>query len=263
VNRLGLLLAQAAAFWPVAHWYAASTRSASPERWQLVALAACALFVLARLDRPRESRSLAGPACLLLVYALAQHRLPSLAAGLLAVLSLTWTASLLYTSRRLHAGLLGLGLLALPVVPLFQAHLGFPLRLVTARASSGMLRFAGFDVEARGTCLDWGGALVQVDGPCSGLAMLWTTWLVTCVAATLWRLGNAGTLAGILLASLLVVAANALRACALLFVESGQVALPAWGHAGVGLVVQALVAGSVLAFLHSRSRVPCAPSVST
>ncbi len=255
-----LLAAGLAALWPELHWFYLRTRYASQDREELVALAAAVAVLLAvREGRSAPRRSLAGPALLVLGLAGARTFLPELAAALAALCALAWTASLLWTKRRFHAGLFGLLLLALPIVPMFQLQLGMPLRTAAAGAAAGLLRAQGVAVERIGTCLEWNGALVAVDPPCSGLAMAWTTLLLAMTAASLARASNAATAVAAALALLAALAANVLRTAALFRVEVGLVDLPSGAHAGVGLACQALAAALVLAFvtLVTRRRPPC------
>jgi exosortase/archaeosortase family protein len=259
VKTLLLLAAQVAALWPAAHWYWLRMRYASSERWPLVALALLLVLVVVASRRAgRAERDLTGPALGVLACGFAGAWLPGLAAAILAVASLTWTASVLASERRFHVGWLGLGLLALPVLPVFQAHLGLPLRLVSAAGAAGLLRAIGIDVVASGAYLDEAGVLVGVDAPCAGLGMLWTALLAAFAAASLWGVGNRATLVAALGVTLAAVGANALRTAALFLLETRPLVAPAWAHAAVGLLLELLVVVAILLYLRSRAPAPCA-----
>ena len=195
----GYLAAELVAFWPSAAWFYSRTRYASEERWQLVALVAAVVLLVIRSREPRRpdakpSSSMLGPALGVVVYAAMVSFVPPLFAALVAVSVLTWTASHLLIGRRFDLALFSLGLLALPVVQVFQYHLGLPLRIVTASGANALLQLVGLDVVRHGTCLDWQGVLVWVDPPCSGLRMLWTTLFLAALASALWKLSTRRTL---------------------------------------------------------------------
>jgi exosortase/archaeosortase family protein len=255
-----LLAAQAAALWPAAHWSWLRARYASPERTMLVAFAALALlvFVASRRRTGQPERDLTGPALGVLAAGLAGAWLPGLPAALCAAASLTWTAAVLASERRFHVGWFGLAFLALPVLPVFQTHLGLPLRLASATGAAALLRMAGLDVVAAGAYLDEAGALVGVDPPCAGLGMLWTALLAAFVAASLWDVGNLATAASALGVTLAVVAANVLRTAALFLLETRSLAAPTWAHPAVGLLLELVVVLAILWFMRSRAPDPCA-----
>jgi exosortase/archaeosortase family protein len=265
IGRPGAVLAlELLAFWPSLHWFYLRTRYASEERWQLVALGAALLLVVLRgrervAREPREPSPEAGllaPILGVVGYALVQPVVPPLVAACLAALILVLSTSRLVLGRRFDVALFGLGLLALPVVPVFQFHLGFPLRLVTAMGAARLLGLGGLDVVSRGTSLDWEGTLVWVDAPCSGLRMLWTTLLLAASIAALWRLSAVATVAAGAAALLLVVLANSLRAAALFYLEAGLVEAPAGAHAAIGLATQGFAALTLLAALTRFRKAP-------
>ena len=253
MRSLALLLAVGGAFWPVAYWVALRTRYASEDRWALLAWVAWAAAVVLSRARPDRPRTLAGPALLVLGAAFAQPDLPPLVSAVVAVVALTWTASLLRTDRRFSLPLFGLGLLGLPLVSMFQYHLGLPLRVATTEAAAFLLRLGGHTVIADGTCLSQGVTRVWVDPPCSGLTMLWTALFATCIAGVVWKSTPREFAIGSVFAVLLVLAANALRAATLFLYETRPVGLPDWTHDGVGLVLQAVVIALVAVFLQPRT----------
>jgi exosortase/archaeosortase family protein len=252
-GRFGVLLlaAQALALWPQAHWYALQVRYASAQGTELLPLLAALGFTLRGLwappPRQRPPRSLLGPALATVSLAAAAPRLPEIAAATGAAIVAAWTASLLATERRMHLGLLGLALLALPVVPLFQDALGLPLRRASAELAALCLRPADPSATAAGTQVLWRGEPVAVDAPCSGLALLRSTLFATCLAGTFAGIGNLRLGAALVVAVVAVVLGNGLRAAALTVYESSPRALPQFGHDAVGLVVQGLVLAACLA----------------
>ena len=264
---VGLVVcAQLVAFWPAIHWSLVRTRYDSDERWELLALALAAAFVLQRGWRARRAdglrlsaRSLIGAAAAVAVYAGVQSELSPLARAAAAATILAASLSAWVVGRRAFLGLWGLLLLALPVLPVLQFQLGYPLRLASAWLAAPLLALGGLDVEVVGTCLRWSGELVWVDAPCSGVRMVWSGLLVVFAGACALDLDGRRSLQALALAVPSLVLANALRTAALFQLEVGLVSLPAWGHDGVGLVVQALVMAWVaftLTRLEQRSCVP-------
>ncbi|MDF1801084.1 MAG: archaeosortase/exosortase family protein [Planctomycetota bacterium] len=231
-----------ACHWRVVHGYAVHVRHVSTQRWELVALALAGALTLA-LRRPAlrvPRRFLPATLVTLVQVALFPWTPPELRGVLLAT-TLTLVVAPLWLGRRYSAGLHGILLLAQPFVPLFQFQLGYPLRATCAQLAAGLLRLGQLDVTARGTALEWSGASVFVDAPCSGIRMLWSGLLLTFALAMVLDLGARrtallGTLGfgGILLA-------NGLRAAALFYLEAGIVEAPTWAHEAVGLVAFALV----------------------
>ena len=267
-----LILAQLAALWPVVHWAAVRLRHDPEPPWELVALAAATALVLRELRgaargaaRPTSpvSPSLALPAGLLGLYAATQHLLPPVARALAATVTLAVTLGALGVGRGARAGVWGLLVLGLPLLPVLQFPLAYPLRVASASLAAPLLRLGGVDAEAAGTCLRWAGELVWVDAPCSGARMIWSSLLVVCALAAFLRLGPGRTALATALALAVLVPANALRTAALFLVETDLTPLPAWGHEAVGLAVHVLALAAVLVLVLELEPRPCAPSSPT
>ncbi len=253
--RVMLLLASAAAFWPVWPWYLRRVVETPDERIGMVALGTALLFALwsrrwrrGRADatgpRPRD---LMLPAALLWTYVLAFAWLPPLARAALAFLVLgSLVAGGGRFGRQMPLAFAGLLLLALPVMPTCQFYLGFPLRQLTTGLSALLLQVGGLPVVPEGACLRWDSVLVAVDAPCSGLRMAWTGGYLACVLALVHRLDAARTLVAGVLTLGVVIAANVLRASSLFYLESGLIAGVGWYHQGVGLVVFAGAAAAIV-----------------
>jgi exosortase/archaeosortase family protein len=163
-----------------------------------------------------------------------------------AALAITATLYCLYHAvfqQRPPLAFWGLVALALPVLPSLQFMLGYPMRVVSAALTVGLLQAQGLMVERQGTFLLWRGEMVQFDAPCSGINMLWAGLLLTLMGCVLLRLGSAKTIAAVLLSIIVSVAANVLRASSLFYVEAGILAdVPAWGHDAIGLAAFTLSA---------------------
>lgn len=265
MKALLILAAQALAFWPVLHWAWLRTRYESEAGAEAVAaLAAVALVVReARAGgtaRPALPGGLLVPSALLVAYALLFPALSELARGVLAATTLVLSAGQLLVPRRSLLPLLGLALLALPVVPVLQYQLGPPLQVVTAALAAPLLRLLGLDVVAAGACLQGAEQLVWVDAPCSGLRMLWSGSFLVLASSGLLRLGSLGTLLAVASGAVVLVAGNAWRAATLFLLETGVVDPALASHDAVGLLVHALTAGALAVLLLRWGGARCAPS---
>lgn len=254
-----MLAAMVFAVWPVWRWVALRMSDGSDEPGGLLALGTL-LGVVAwqrRGMRPRVGdenlRQLLWPAAVLLLYALRYPHVSPLPRALLAAAAFAgWLLPGPGGVGRL--ALLGL---SLPVVATAQFYAGYPLRVLAAEASAGMLRVMQFPVVREGTLLRWRGEMILVDAPCNGVRMLWFgLYLAATLAA--WRgLGPGRTLVVLALALGLVVAANVLRATALFFKETGIVAAPGWTHGAIGALAFAGAAVAVVAFVNRKEGRPC------
>lgn len=270
-HLLILLVAQAAAFWPVWRWVAARLGDGG----EAIALAACAAALLVS---PRAGDGVAAAGAplglaiwLTLAYAGSVLAGPPVLRAMVAGCALLATWSAWRWGTRPHPAAIGLMLLALPVLPTAQFVLGFPLRVAAGELAAQLLSLAGLGVVREGVALRLGDRLVAIDAPCSGVNMLWTALLLALVLAALGRcsLGRTALLGAA--ATVLAVTGNAVRAASLFLTESGVLALPAaWAdasshqvlHQGLGIVAFALALAPLL-WLHRRFQPevarPCAP----
>src|SRR5262249_56884850 len=115
------------------------------------------------------------------------HFLAPLPRAAIAATAIAATVSSMRFGRRLHLGVWGLLLLALPVVASLQFYLGFPMRAVVAKLAAPMLQINGFAVVAEGASLNWNGDPILIDAPCSGVKMLWTGFYLTCALASYYN----------------------------------------------------------------------------
>lgn len=186
--------------------------------------------------------------------------LAALAAGSALAVGGIAVCGFLLTSRRVAGGdmpwapLLGLGLLALPVLPSLDFYLAYPMRLVCAQLAGALLRLNGIGVTVEGVALNWNGSLLLFDAACSGIRMLW---------ASLFLVSGIGLAAGfapfpyaraLAIAVVAALAGNAVRAASLFYVENGFVERlqgPA-GHEAVGIVSFLFLAVAILFLVAPR-----------
>ncbi len=259
-----VLLVQVAALWPVWAWVAGRLAASPGEGAGLLALVVAGIVLWRAAPAAPPPAPLLLPTPLMLAYAAAVPFAPPLVAAIFGVAALVATASAVRMGTRLHLGLCGLALLALPVLPSLHFFLGYPLRAGVAQAAAPLLRGTGYPVLAEGACLRWHGTLVAIDAPCSGVNMLWTGLVLALALAAWLRLSALRTLAALGLALLAVLAGNILRVTALFYPEAGLLHLPPWGHAGIGVVTFVLAAGVITwGVLCLEGKGPCAPSSSS
>jgi len=155
--------------------------------------------------------------------------------------SVAITVLLFYFKLLPHFGISALAYLSLPWLSSFQYFFGFPLRRFVAEAGALLLNVFGLSVEAQGTGLSFNGAEVFVDPPCSGVRMILAILVLTALAAVVFQCSwKKGIWFGVL-ALLMAVLGNVVRAVILFFPESYLVEWPGWTHEGVGLLVYTIV----------------------
>ena len=247
-----LLLAAlvAAATWDAWRWYLARV-SAAPE--EAAALALTVAF-LGMVGVARQSRS-ASPRPLPLVPSRSCSRptpraMPSCRRSSAPPWRSRRRSSVFHLAafrERPPIAFWGLVALALPVLPSLQFTLGYPMRVVSAALTVGLLQAHGLMVARQGTFLVWRDEMVQFDAPCSGVNMLWAGLLLTLMGCVLLRLGALKVVIAVVLSVALAIAGNVLRASSLFYVESGLVPhAPGWWHDGIGVVAFVLSAAVTL-----------------
>lgn len=247
-----LLAALCLACWPVLLWFATGTVDGSNDSAGLLAAAAAAAVIAFSRKRDAIARPLLLPcACLAVYLAATVFQVPVPARSLILAVAITALASSIRLGKRFDVALFALCILALPFAATLQFYLGYPLRVIAGDVSAFLLRMNGIAVAREGAMLAWQGQLVSIDAPCSGVKMLWAGLLLASALAAAVRLSSLRTAAALMLAIVAVVAANALRATALFYVESGMVHLPASAHSAIG-VVSFTAAGAGILFMIQR-----------
>jgi exosortase/archaeosortase family protein len=241
---LGLALA----FWPVWRWYAHRTLDASDEKWGLLALGTLLLLTLSRRrELPSANPPLGWLSVVVVAYAVAFPFSAPLVRALFAVTAVGIWLGGTNLGRKCGAGAWGLLVLSLPVMASVQFFLGYPLRVVAARATSLLLALGGIDASVQGTCLTWRGETVLVDAPCSGVRMLWAGAYLLCTLACFYGLPAVKTAAAAVPAFAALLLGNTARSTALFVKETGILHLPDWTHMAIGVAAFAAAAGCVLA----------------
>lgn len=254
-----LLLAAlvAAATWDAWRWYLARV-SAAPEEAAALALTVAFLGMVgvARLSRSASPRPLplVPVALLLAAYAASYALLPPIVRAAIAISATLYCFHLAAFRERPPIAFWGLVALALPVLPSLQFTLGYPMRVVSAALTVGLLQAHGLMVARQGTFLVWRDEMVQFDAPCSGVNMLWAGLLLALMGCVLLRLGALKVMIAVILSVALAIACNVLRASSLFYIESGFVPqAPGWWHDGTG-VAAFMLSAAVTLWLLGRLR---------
>jgi exosortase/archaeosortase family protein len=250
------LALQALALWPHGAYLIERALDGSDDPLGLVALATAAVLVAWHADTlrlvPNLGWQLAAIAGTLAANAAWLLGVPALAAGMIAALALGAAVAAWWPDERARLPLMGLLLLALPLVATAQFYVGYPLRLVTAEASAWILQTLGIDAVRSGTSMWVDGQLVIVDAACSGVQMAWWGYFTACATAAATRLGDAATARRLPLVGLVVLGANVLRNSVLVALEARPEGLPAAAHEAIGAGVLALVMIGAAALMRRR-----------
>jgi exosortase/archaeosortase family protein len=252
------LAAFAGALWPHWRWAAARLADGSDDPLGLAALAVLLLCVARLAPRLRNEPAPAWLAAAVLLTSLATALglfAPALLAALVAALAFAAALAAFVPVGTPVLPLAGLAALALPVVSSLQFYAGFPLRVVTAEASTVLLEGFGFVASREGSAMLVDGRLVIVDAPCSGVQMVWLAWFCACSVAC-WRgLPDRVFAKRLAFVGAIVLAGNIVRNSILVGLEASGAAASTWQHEAIGLVVLALVCATV-AWLVGRASLP-------
>lgn len=246
------LAAQAAALWPHWQWAWARVNDGSDDPLGLVA--ALAWLALAWRMGPRMAAA-PRPGWLALALAATVAATagtavaPPLMAALLAATAMAAGLRAWLPAATPSLPMLGLAVLALPVVSSLQFYAGYPLRVLTAQLSTFALQALGFVAERSGASMVVDGQLVIVDAPCSGVQMAWFAYFTACVMA--WQAGRSDgeMLRRLPAVGALVLAGNAVRNSVLVGLEARRITVAPWLHEAIGLATLATVCIGVAAVM--------------
>src|SRR6266568_67705 len=237
-----------AATWDAWRWYVQRVWE-SPEEAASLAMTVAFLGALGVARRSKETvrLPLVPVALLLAAFAASYGMLPPIARAAIAIAATLFCGHLAAFKEHPPVAFWGLVALALPVVPSLQFVLGYPMRLVCAALSVGLLQAHGLAVTRQGTFLSWRDELIQFDAPCSGVNMLWAGLLLTLMGCVLFRFNVFKVMIAVALSFVLAIACNVLRATSLFYVEAGLVPhAQAWWHEGIGIAAFAVSAAATL-----------------
>jgi exosortase/archaeosortase family protein len=264
-TRIWLILpaVQFAAFWAVWQWVAQRLVDIPENITGAVALFVAVGLVVRAVSRGEIAVPRMGiPIALMIAYAVSYPFVPPHIGAGLAMASIGFLLGSMMGAG-IRAGLVGLLVLALPIIPSMQTHIGYPMRVAGAVVVSWWLHLLGFVVVPEGTCLRWGTNLVLIDEPCSGVKMLWSALVLSCALAGWSGLNGRRTLAAALGATAVVFAANILRETSLFLLQAvGRGTAEDPMHMFLGLAVFG-VAAIAIAWMVSALAAPSLKAAST
>ena len=240
------LALHAAALWPHGQWALRRLADGSDDPLGVAAVVALLLWLARAASRLRVQPQLgwlAASAALTLLAAAAWGRAPPLAAALLGMLALAVHLVAWLPSGVARAPLVGLAVLALPVLASLQFYLGYPLRVFTAAFSAWVLQAGGMAAERSGAAMTVNGQLVIVDAPCSGIQMAWLAYFAACATAAFVGLRGSTFLRRLPLVGLLALTGNVLRNSLLVGLEARPDGLDSAWHEAIGMVLLVIVVG--------------------
>lgn len=232
------------ALWPQWQWLAARMQDGSDNPLGL--LAAAALLGLAlwhapsSLRQPLRLRWLIAAGGVFVMAVLSQHQMPALVSALWALLCVVSLWLAVRPSHLAALPIVGLTVLALPLIASLQFYAGYPLRIAVAEVSRWLL-LPWFDVSRTGAALQIDGQWILVDAACSGVQMAWWGYATACISALVLRLPNRRFLLRLPLVGALVLAGNIVRNAVLVALQADGQILPSWLHEGIGLTALLLV----------------------
>jgi exosortase/archaeosortase family protein len=240
---IAMLAALALGFWPVLRWFVLRLNDGSDEPYGIGALAA-AVFLCWKQRRFQSFTPARGWTLVLLL--VANTALPASTPPLVrAFLAVAGIIALVWKGGG-SLGLAGLFLLGLPVLATAQFYGGYILRVLAAEGAGILIGILGTPAFVAGTILEWHGELVAVDPPCSGLRMLWAGGCLVCFLSARSRLSSLNTILCCGACTAILICANAFRAAALFYKETGLLSLPDSFHEGIGLLAFALSCGAIV-----------------
>jgi exosortase/archaeosortase family protein len=233
-EKIGLFLLVLIAFWPVWQWYGRNLPSVEGGWAGLVPLIPLGYYVVRRFSSNWDQElKLTIPICLTLGYVALFPFTPPL---IRAILAMTAFCSFLSAGigKKFDFNLWGLGMLTLPALPSLQFFGGYPLRVMAGGLAVFILRLNGLPVFLEGTLLQWGGKLIAIDAPCSGIQMLWAGSFFMLTLMLFLEAPFRRTLVMLLLVVPVIIFGNALRTVSLFYVEARLIPLPSWAHQAIG-----------------------------
>lgn len=195
-----------------------------------------------------EPVPLAGLSFALAAYVAAVLAGPALPGVAVAVVTIALICRRIAGSSLPWPPLVGLALLALPVLPSLDFYLAYPMRLAGSVLAASLLRLNGIGVGVEGVALSWNGSLLLFDAACSGVRMLWAGLLLVSAIGLAAGFGPWRYARAVAIAAAIAISGNAVRAASLFYVENGF-AGPLQGplvHEAVGLISFAMLALATL-----------------
>lgn len=249
------LMAQIFALWPTWLWMAKRMSDGSDDPLGLLALATLGIIVFKMRQQLCEQPNrfwLYTSLFLTVIATFASGHIPALVCGLLSMLAIAATLLAFLPQTLARLPILGLCILALPLLSSLQFYAGYPLRVITAEVSTWLLGLF-HHVTRSGSTLLINGRLVIVDAPCSGVQMAWLGYFTACTLGVLYRLNNKLFFVRLPFVGLFVLVGNILRNSILVALQaSEQQVIPEWLHQGIGFLALGAVCFCIYIVMTTR-----------
>ena len=223
MNRAAGVIVLALSQWWFVHWFGKRVRWGGSDGYEWIALALLggAALLDMRAASPRARRGWRTAALSAWCFALLYPFLGDLARGLVAATGLAATASASMMGRGSLLPAVTLAWLSLPVVPLLQLHLGYPLRAAVGHGLAAINDLAGLlpGLRAEGAALVVQDRWILIDEPCSGVRLLWAALLLASLVSLGARLSPLRSGALMLFSMTLAVLFQAVRTAGLVALE--------------------------------------------
>lgn len=232
------LVAQVIALWPTWVWMSKRMTDGSDDPLGTLALGMLGITIWQMrhhlANMPKLTYLVAGLG-LTLVATIMLGQLPALIIGIFSMTALTATLLAVLPPQIAKLPLLGLSILALPILSSLQFYAGYPLRVVTAEVSSWIL-FLFYDVQREGSTLLVNNKMIIVDAPCSGVQMVWLGYFTAFTIALWQRLTDKQLLMRLPFIGAIILIGNILRNSILVAIQASDHSLAQWLHEIIGLV---------------------------
>jgi exosortase/archaeosortase family protein len=262
-------------------WFVQRTFDHSDEPWGLLSLATVVFLLVlgSKFNLVRDTNMLsppvtsfiknlgnfAGLSCLL-IHLFCGSRAPFMVHAVLMILTI-WFLVISKLTTPSKAGMLGLLLLILPIMPSVDFYAGYPVRFAVAAGTRLLLNCLGLPVRQDGTILAINQRLFAIDVPCSGIHMLWAEVYAIMLLAYLFGLKLKQTIMLTIAGCALISIGNVFRASTLIVFDllsahlsaSNVTQLEPIVHPLIGLVSFCLVTG-MIAFLARKLAPPASPA---
>ncbi|MGL4668847.1 MAG: exosortase Q [Saezia sp.] len=252
------LMAQVLALWPTWVWMSKRMADGSDDPLGILALSILGLTLWQLRHQlramPRLPYLLLGLG-LTLIATIMLGKLPALVIGVISMLAITTTLLAVLPACIAKIPLLGLAILALPILSSLQFYAGYPLRIITAEVSSWILMLF-YEVSREGSTLLVDGKLIIVDAPCSGVQMAWLGYFTACTVALWQGLSDRQFLLRLPFVGMLVLIGNIVRNSVLVALQAGKTTPAEWLHQGIGLVALGAVCVAIAGLILKAKTLP-------
>jgi exosortase/archaeosortase family protein len=185
------------------------------------------------------------PMSLTLAFHLLYGRIPMILVSVIGMTALAQTLSILWCSIPFHIGIFGLLCSTFRTIPTLNKCFGYPLRLLVTVISEKLLNMAGIDAAREGTGLIRAPCEVFVDGPCSGITMLWTGLFLTFALSLIYSLSQRRIIFAVVGATLALIGGNIFRVIGLFVIECKILETTILTHNIVGTGAYCLAIGGI------------------